>query len=74
MLAFMMEKLTPTMAETLGESLYDPATQKGFGCGNCHTMVPPKAAPAAAGGAKGAPVPPAGPAKAPPAATDAGKK
>jgi hypothetical protein len=60
MLAFMMEKFTPAVAEAIGEPLWSPETPDGFGCGKCHTMVAPKAAPGAA--------------KAPPAATDAGKK
>jgi hypothetical protein len=36
MLTFMMEKVTPEMAKALNEPPYDPATQKGFGCGECH--------------------------------------
>ena len=36
MLTFMMEKVTPEMAKALNEPHYDPATQKGFGCGGCH--------------------------------------
>ena len=36
MLTFMMEKVTPEMAKALNEPAYDPATQKGFGCGKCH--------------------------------------
>ncbi len=35
---FMMEKVVPEMAAAIGEKPYDPATHKGFGCGNCHTM------------------------------------
>jgi hypothetical protein len=35
---FMMEKVVPDMAKMLGVAPYDPATHKGFGCGNCHTM------------------------------------
>ena len=35
---FMMEKVAPDMAKMLGIPAYDPATHKGFGCGNCHTM------------------------------------
>jgi hypothetical protein len=73
MLAFMMEKFTPGVAEAIGEPLWSPETPDGFGCGKCHTMVPPKAAPA--GAAKATPPAAAGtPSKAPPAATDAGKK
>lgn len=75
MLAFMMQRFTPAVAEAIGEPLWSPETPAGFGCGKCHTMVPPKAAPAGAAkavpGAAGAA---AAPAKAPPAATDAGKK
>lgn len=75
MLAFMMEKFTPGIAEAIGEPMWSPETPTGFGCGKCHTMVPPKAAPP--GAAKATP-PAAGgtPAstKAAPAATDAGKK
>ena len=36
MLTFMMEKVTPEMAKALNESPFDPATKKGFGCGECH--------------------------------------
>lgn len=35
---FMMEKIAPAMADALGEPHYDPKTQKGFGCGGCHTI------------------------------------
>jgi hypothetical protein len=35
---FMMEKVSPAMADALGEPHYDPKTQKGFGCGGCHTI------------------------------------
>jgi hypothetical protein len=38
-LAFMTEQVSPTMAKIIGEPPYDPATQKGFGCFNCHTMA-----------------------------------
>jgi hypothetical protein len=72
MLAFMMEKFTPGIAEAIGEPLWSPETPTGFACGKCHTMVPPKAA--AAGAAKATPPAAAGATKAPPAATDAGKK
>jgi hypothetical protein len=36
---WMGEVVTPKMAELLGMPVYDPATQKGFGCLGCHTMV-----------------------------------
>lgn len=35
---FMAEKVTPEMASAMGMQPYDPATQKGFGCGGCHTV------------------------------------
>ena len=35
---FMMERVVPEMAKMIGEPPGDPATNKGFGCGNCHTM------------------------------------
>jgi hypothetical protein len=35
---FMMTKVVPEMAALQGESPYDPATQKGFGCFECHMM------------------------------------
>ncbi len=35
---FMMEKVSPAMADSLGLPHYDPKTQKGFGCGGCHTI------------------------------------
>ena len=38
-LAFMQETVVPEMAQILGEPRYDPATQKGFGCFNCHTKA-----------------------------------
>jgi hypothetical protein len=38
-LAFMMETVVPEMAKIINEPVYDPATQKGFGCTECHTMV-----------------------------------
>lgn len=34
---FMMERVVPEMARLLGESPYNPETQTGFGCYNCHT-------------------------------------
>lgn len=38
-LAFMKTKVVPEMAQLLGKSVYDPKTQQGFGCFNCHTMA-----------------------------------
>jgi len=35
---FMMEKVAPDMASTLGVEPYNPDTKQGFGCFNCHTM------------------------------------
>jgi hypothetical protein len=35
---FMAEKVTPAMAELLGEKPYDPKTHQGFGCGGCHKI------------------------------------
>lgn len=35
---FMMTKVVPEMAAIQGEAVYDPATQKGFGCFECHMM------------------------------------
>ena len=37
MVDFMSKKVLPTMADLLGEKPYDPKTQKGFGCLECHT-------------------------------------
>ena len=34
---FMSKKVVPTMAGLLGEQPYDPKTQQGFGCLECHT-------------------------------------
>lgn len=34
---FMMEKVVPEMAATLGMQPYNPATHEGFGCFECHT-------------------------------------
>ena len=34
---FMHEVVTPTMAAQLGEEPYNPATNSGFGCFECHT-------------------------------------
>ena len=38
MTKFMMEKVVPEMAKLIGEEVYNPQTQKGFGCGECHQM------------------------------------
>jgi hypothetical protein len=38
MTKFMMTKVVPEMAALQGEAPYDPATQKGFGCFDCHMM------------------------------------
>lgn len=35
---YMHEKIVPAMAKALGMPEYDPATQKGFGCGGCHAI------------------------------------
>jgi hypothetical protein len=35
---FMHEKVVPAMAGLFGKPEYDPATQKGFGCGGCHKV------------------------------------
>lgn len=37
MTKFMMEVVVPQMASILGEHPYNPETQQGFGCFNCHT-------------------------------------
>jgi hypothetical protein len=34
---FMMKTVKPEMAKLLNMPEYDPATDKGFSCGNCHT-------------------------------------
>jgi hypothetical protein len=34
---FMMKQVEPQTAQLLGEQPYDPKTQAGFGCFNCHT-------------------------------------
>jgi hypothetical protein len=34
---FMGKHVVPTMAALVGEAPYDPKTQKGFGCFECHT-------------------------------------
>lgn len=39
---FMMEVVTPEMAKLLGTTPFDPATQQGFGCLNCHTPTDAK--------------------------------
>ncbi len=39
MVKFMHDKVSADMATMLGEAPYDPKTQKGFGCGHCHTFV-----------------------------------
>ena len=36
MVKFMMETVLPEMAKLVNEPLMDPATGKGFGCGECH--------------------------------------
>jgi hypothetical protein len=36
---FMMERVKPEMTNLLGLQPYDPKTNKGFGCMNCHTMA-----------------------------------
>lgn len=36
---FMMEKVTPAMAQIFGKPPYDPATHQGFGCGGCHKVT-----------------------------------
>jgi len=36
---FMIETVTPTMADLLGEPSYDPKTERGFGCFKCHPAV-----------------------------------
>lgn len=36
MTKFMMTKVVPEMAALQGEAPFDPATQKGFGCFECH--------------------------------------
>ncbi len=37
MVEFMGKQVVPTMAQLQGEPPYDPKTQKGFGCLECHT-------------------------------------
>jgi hypothetical protein len=37
MVEFMAKQVVPTMAGLLGEQPYDPKTQQGFGCLECHT-------------------------------------
>jgi hypothetical protein len=36
---FMIETVTPTMADLLGEPVYDAKTRTGFGCFNCHPAL-----------------------------------
>lgn len=36
---FMMSKVVPDSAALVGEPPYDPKTQKGFGCMECHTIA-----------------------------------
>jgi hypothetical protein len=36
---FMIETVTPTMADLLGEPRYDEKTKRGFGCFKCHPAV-----------------------------------
>ena len=38
-LKFMMERVTPEMVKLLNVEPYNPETQQGFGCFNCHTMA-----------------------------------
>jgi hypothetical protein len=38
MTKFMMQKVVPQMAASIGEKPYDPATRTGFGCAKCHVM------------------------------------
>jgi hypothetical protein len=38
MAEFMGKVVKPEMAKLLNEPEYDPATNKGFGCGECHTV------------------------------------
>jgi hypothetical protein len=35
---FMMERVVPEVAKMIGEPPWEPATNKGFNCNNCHTM------------------------------------
>ena len=37
---FMMEKVVPEMAALLGMQPFDPKTNKGLGCANCHIVGP----------------------------------
>ena len=37
---FMSQQVVPKMAELIGEPPYDPATQQGFGCFQCHGQQP----------------------------------
>lgn len=47
LLRFMKHMVVPTMAQLLGKKPYDPQTDSGFGCFNCHTKRPPEQAQAA---------------------------
>jgi hypothetical protein len=38
MTEFMAKHVKPEMAKLLNEPAFDPATNKGFGCGECHTV------------------------------------
>ena len=38
MMKFMGQTVVPSMADMLGVPKWNPATGKGFGCGNCHMM------------------------------------
>lgn len=44
---FMMETVVPNMAALVDEPLFDPKTQKGFGCFQCHMQAASTAPPAA---------------------------
>ncbi len=35
---FMAESVVPEMASAMGEPPFNPKTQKGFGCGGCHSI------------------------------------
>ena len=36
MFAFMRERMTPAMAQLLGQEPFNPQTRSGFGCYGCH--------------------------------------
>ncbi len=40
MVHFMGSRVKPVVAQLIGEQPYDPATNHGFGCFDCHTMRP----------------------------------